>query len=375
MDSILTYAIILLIARIVSEFFVRMKLPAVIGIILAGIVCGPILHIIHLSNTLEFLAEIGILFLLFIAGLETNISQMKKQGKSSIVAAILGVFVPLFLALTLMFLKYDFKTCYMMGLTLTATSVSITIMTLVELKALNTRSGVTILGSAVMDDVIAIIFMTISMIFMTHEGSLLITFLKLGGFFLFVAFYYLFLSTFSMRIARRLRTPQSILGIAIILMLIMGFLSDKLGVAAITGAYIAGVSIAKTPYRRRIIEKVSTISDTLFVSVFFFVIGLKTTIHFGEIDLLFTSLFVFIAIAGKLLGSGLGVFFTGLTIKESFKVGFGMIPRGEVALVIASLGLTNHLINQQMFNSVVIMILITSLIAPIALSILYKKKI
>ncbi len=375
MDNILTYAMILLIARIVSEFFVRLKLPAVIGIILAGIICGPVLHIIYLNSTLEFLAEIGILFLLFIAGLETNIGQMKKQGKSSIVAAILGVFVPLILAFTLMFLKYDFKTCYMMGLTLTATSVSITIMTLIELKALNTRSGVTILGSAIMDDVIAIIFMTVSIIFLTHEGSLLMTFLKLGIFFLFVSVYYLFLSTFSMRIARRLKTPQSILGIAVILMLIMGFLSNKLGVAAITGAYIAGVSIAKTPYRRRIIEKVSTISDTLFVSVFFFVIGLKTTINFGEIDLLFTFLFVFIAIVGKLLGSGLGVFFTGLTIKESFKVGFGMMPRGEVALVIASLGLSSHLMNQQMFNSVVIMILITSLIAPIVLSVLYKKKI
>ncbi len=375
MVDIFYYAVILIISRIVSEIFVRIKLPTVIGIILAGILCGPVFHIIKPTETINFLAEIGILFLLFIAGLETNIDHMKEQGKSSIVGAILGVFVPFGMSFLLMFLHYEFSSIYMIGLILTATSVSITVMTLIELKALNTRSGITVLGAAVIDDVIAIVFMTISMIFLLHEGNLIITLLKLAGFFVFVMIYYIFISTFVLRVSRRLRTNEAVLGMAVVLMMLMGVFSNSLGIAAITGAYIAGVAIAKTKFRRRVIEKISVITDAMFVSVFFFVIGLKTTINFHELDLIFLAMLLFISIAGKILGSGLGVYFTGLTFNESLKVGFGMIPRGEVALVIASLGLSSKLIDQHMFNAVVIMILITSFITPFVLNHLYRKKI
>lgn len=374
MNDILYYALILIITRMVSELFLRLKMPSVIGIILAGILCGPVFHIIQTSEVINFLAEMGILFLLFTAGLETNIDQMKQQGKSSIVGAVLGVFIPLAMSFVLLVFGYPFKSVYMMGLILTATSVTITIMTLIELKALNTRSGITVLGAAVIDDVIAIILMTVSLIFIIHQGNIVITLLKLIGFFVFVFFYYTFLSRYILRISRRLKTNEAVAGMAIILMLLIGVLSHALGVAAITGAYIAGVAVAKTPYRRRVVEKVSVVTDTLFVSVFFFVVGLKTTLNFHQMDWGFTLVFLAIAIAGKIVGSGLGVFFTGLTWNESLKVGFGMIPRGEVALVIASLGIAAGLINQHMFNAVVMMILVTSFITPIALNILYRKK-
>lgn len=374
MNDVFYYALILVITRMVSEIFIRLKLPSVIGIILAGILCGPVFHIIETTEVINFLAEMGILFLLFTAGLETNIDQMKQQGRSSIAGAVTGVFVPLLMSFILLLFNYPVRSVYMMGLVLTATSVTITIMTLIELKALNTRSGITVLGAAVIDDVIAIVLMTVSLIFIMHSGNIILTLLKLAGFFAFIMLYYTVLSPYLLRISRRLKTSEAVAGMAIVLMLLIGVLSHALGVAAITGAYIAGVAVAKTPYRRRIIEKVSVVTDTLFVSVFFFVIGLKTTLHLEQMDWAFTLVFIAIAIAGKVLGSGLGVYFTGLTWNESLKVGFGMIPRGEVALVIASLGISAGLINQHMFNAVVMMILITSFLTPVVLSILYRKK-
>ncbi|MFO8062570.1 MAG: cation:proton antiporter [bacterium] len=375
MNDVLIYGLILLITKIVSELFKRIKLPSVIGVIIAGVLCGPVFHLFEISQTLDFLANIGILFLLFIAGLETNIEQMKQQGKHSMIAAVLGVSVPFGLAFIFMFLNYDFTTTYTIGLTLTATSVSITVMTLMELKSLNTRSGVTVLGSAVIDDVIAIILMTISLVFLMHTGNLVMTIVKLAGFFVFSMIFYIFLSDPFMNIARRFKSSESLAGIAVIIMLLMGVFSHSLGIAAITGAYIAGVAIAKTPYRRKIISKVSTITDTLFISIFFFVVGMKTSIDMHHIDIGFTLLYVFLAVAGKILGSGLGVFASGLTMREAMKVGFGMIPRGEVALVIAAIGFDNALISQSIFNSVVIMILFTSILTPIALKFLYKKNI
>ncbi len=374
MHEILIYALILLVTKLVSELFTRIKLPTVIGIILAGILCGPVFHLIHVTPILDFLAEIGILFLMFIAGLETNIVQLKAQGKASILAAVMGVFVPLASALVFLLAGFSFRTTYLIGLTLTATSVSITVMTLIEIQRLNTRSGVTVLGAAVIDDIIAIMLLTFSMIFLTHTGNLMMTIIKLGIFAIGGTLLYMFLTYPSLKMVSRFRSPDSVTGIAVILMLMISFFSQSMGIAGITGAYITGLAISKTQFRRAVIEKVSTVTNILFVSIFFFVVGLKTSLSLAGMSIAFLVSYILISIIGKILGSGFACRLAGMDMRESLRVGIGMIPRGEVALVIATMGFSAGLFSQGLFNATVIMILITSFITPIMLKAAYRIK-
>lgn len=373
MNEILILGFILLVTKLVSEFFLRMKLPTVIGVILAGIICGPFLNIIQMDENIAFLSELGILFLMFTAGLETDLANMKRQGKASLLAAFAGVFIPLAMSFLFMFFKMSIKTSYVIGLTLTATSVSITVMTLLEIGKLNTRSGTTILGAAVIDDVIAIILLTVSFVFLFHSGNIFIVIGKFGLLAVVIIAIYKFIINRALKISSKFKAPDTIIGVSVIFMLFLAYFSESMGVAGITGAYVAGVSITQTNFRRRITEGVNTIVNTLFISMFFFVVGLKTSLNMGDLNIFFTAILIVISILGKVLGSGTACLLSGMTFDESFKVGVGMIPRGEVGLVIASMAFNNNFIDQTIYNSFVIMILLTTLITPIWLNILYKK--
>ncbi|MGE3063261.1 MAG: cation:proton antiporter [bacterium] len=374
MNEILILGFILLLTKLVSELFLRMKLPTVIGVILAGIICGPLLNIIHLDENINFLSELGILFLMFVAGLETDLSNMKKQGKTSFIAAMMGVFVPLGMSFIFMLMGMSAKASYVIGLTLTATSVSITVMTLLEIGKLNTRSGTTILGAAVIDDVIAIILLSVSFVFLFHAGNILMVIGKFALLSVAIIAIYKYIINRALRISSKFKAPDTIIGISVIFMLFLSYFSESMGVAGITGAYVAGVSITQTHFSRRITEGVNTIVNTLFISMFFFVVGLKTSLNLGDLNILFTVVLIVISIVGKVLGSGAACFFSGMTFEESFKVGVGMIPRGEVGLVIASMAFNKSFIDQSIYNSFVIMILLTTLITPVWLNVLYKKK-
>jgi len=374
MNEILILGFILLITKLVSELFLRMKLPTVIGVILAGIICGPLLGIIHIDENISFLSELGILFLMFVAGLETDLANMKRQGKASLLAAFAGVFIPLAMSFIFVLFGMSIKTSYVIGLTLTATSVSITVMTLLEIGKLNTRSGTTILGAAVIDDIIAIILLTVSFVFLFHSGNILIVVGKFALLSVVIIAIYKYIINRALRFSSIFKAPDTIIGVAVIFMLFLSYFSESMGVAGITGAYVAGVSITQTNFSRRITEGVNTIVNALFISIFFFVVGLKTSLNLGDINVLFTAVLIVISVAGKILGSGAACFFSGMTFEESVKVGVGMIPRGEVGLVIASMAFNNSFIDQTIYNSFVIMILLTTLITPIWLNVLYKKK-
>jgi Kef-type K+ transport system membrane component KefB len=373
MNEILILGFILLVTKLVSELFLRLKMPTVIGVILSGIVCGPLLNIIQVDNNILFLSELGILFLMFTAGLETDLANMKKQGKASLLAAFAGVFAPLAMSFLFMFFGMSIKTSYVIGLTLTATSVSITVMTLLEIGKLNTRSGTTILGAAVIDDVIAIILLTVSFVFLFHSGNIFMVIGKFGLLAVVIIAIYKYIINGVLRISSKFKAPDTILAVSVIFMLFLSYFSESMGVAGITGAYVAGVSITQTHFRRRITEGVNTIVNTLFISMFFFVVGLKTSLNMGDLNILITAILIVISILGKVLGSGTACLLSGMTFDESFKVGVGMIPRGEVGLVIASMAFNNNFIDQTIYNSFVIMILLTTMITPIWLNILYKK--
>lgn len=374
MNEILILGFILLVTKLVSELFLRIKLPTVIGVILAGILCGPVLNIIRLDENINFLSELGILFLMFIAGLETDLGNMKKQGKASFFAASMGVLMPILMSFVFMLFGKSAKDSYVIGLTLTATSVSITVMTLLEIGKLNTRSGMTVLGAAVIDDIMAILLLTISFVFLFHSGNIFIVIGKFALLSIVIVAIYRYIVSKALKISSQFKSPDTIIGMSVIFMLFMSFFSESMGVAGITGAYVAGLAIAQTQFRRRVTENVNMIVNTLFISMFFFVVGLKTSLDIKDLNITFTLILLIISITSKVLGSGFACYASGMTFEESFKVGVGMVPRGEVSLVIAAMAFSNNFIDQAFFNSFVIMILLTTLITPIWLNILYKKK-
>lgn len=373
MNEVFIFVFILLVTKIVNEISLRLKTPSVVGTIIIGILLGPVLKIIKIDNTIEFFSQISILFLMFMAGLETDLEGIKKQGKTSFIVATSGVLAPFFLSFIFLFLNYNFKTSYIIGLILTATSVSITVITLLELGKLNTRSGITILGAAVIDDVLGILFMTISFIFLFHSGNFIVVILKLLVLFLFIYLLNTVLLKKFFTYVSYFKTPQMVLSLAIILMLFLSFFSEQMGVAGITGAYIAGISISRTKFSKRILDDSHIIIDTIFISFFFFVVGLKTSVNLKDFNLLFTILLTIISMLSKIIGCGLASYFNGLTLQESINVGVGMIPRGEVGLVIATIALSRGFIDQVVFNGFVVMILFTTILTPIWLNYLYKR--
>lgn len=373
MNEIFIFVFILLATKIVNEIFVRLKLPSVVGIIVLGILCGPVLKIIKVDNTIEFFSDISILFLMFLAGLETDLESIKKQGKTSLIIALSGVFVPFFFSFIFLLMKFSFSSTYIIGLTLTATSVSITVMTLLEIGKLNTRSGITILGSAVIDDVIGILFMSISFVFIFHSGNFIIVILKLLLLIFFIYIMYTYIINRSFHFVSNFRSHDMVLSLSVILMLFLSYFSEQMGIAGITGAYVAGVSISKTRFLKRVLDNTHIIVDTLFISFFFFVVGLKTSINLKDINLIFTFILIIVSVFSKVFGCGLASYLNGLTIDESIKIGVGMIPRGEVGLVIASIALSRGFVDQVVYNGFVIMILFTTLITPFWLNYLYRK--
>lgn len=379
-------AIILLSTKVLGLLTRQIKMPQVVGALIAGLVLGPaLLNIVHETDFIDKMAELGVIALMFTAGLETDIKEMKKCGKASLIIAILGVALPLaggFLASAVftdspigaMTQKQLLQNIFI-GVVLTATSVSITVETLREMGRLKSPSGTAILGAAVIDDILGIIILTIISSFADANVSIVSILIRIGLFFVFAAvcgviFYYVF-QRLSKRHGKKRRIP--IYGLAFCL--VMSFIAEKyFGIADITGAYLAGIIISSVTQSHYIEEKFEVLSYMLLSPIFFASIGIKT--HFTALTgpvILFTIVLLLIAILTKVVGCGLGAKACGYSKKESLRIGVGMISRGEVALIVADKGAALGLMNAALFGPLVIVVIVTTLITPILLKMVYKK--
>jgi len=366
-------ALIIIFSKVFSDLASRVKQPPVLGMLILGLLLGPSgFHIIIPNEVINTFSEIGVLILLFMVGLETNIKP--KEGKIASVIAVNGVLVPFLLGfLTGLLFHRSLPQSLILGTILTATSVSVTIMTLMDIGKLTTPEGKIVLAAAIIDDVIGIIFLTIILCVLGTAISPWITILKLIGF--FVAAYLVglfFLLVFGW--AERLKAREAVLAIAFGMMLIYAFMATNLGIAAITGAYIAGFILRRTKYKKTILSGMDTIGHSIFICFFFVDIGLKTNLAAIGGNYLFLIVFFLCAIAGKIGGSLIGTSVTHLKPKRGVRVGIGMIPRGEVALAIASIALSQGLIQQADFSSVVVMVIVSALITPVLLKWSFREK-
>ena len=377
-------AIIIVFAKVFGILARKLKAPQVVGEIVAGLIIGPsILGFVNQTDFLVQMAEIGVVLLMFSAGLETDLKELLKTGPIALLIACAGVFVPL-VGGTLLYMAFygtaaigtdHFYTALFIGTIMTATSVSITVQTLKELGRLKGRVGTTILSAAIIDDIIGIIVLTFVIGFKTPDSKPIEVVSNTVLFFIFaivlgIIIYKLFKRYDSLHPHTR-RIP--ILGLA--LCLILAYVAEKyFGIADITGAYVACIILCSIRDSSYIAEKMDINSYMLFGPVFFASIGLKTSLDSlnGEI-LLFSLAFVAVALVTKIIGCGLVSKLCRFNNNDALKIGIGMMTRGEVALIVSQKGLSVGLMNPVYFTSVILLIILSSIATPILLKILYNK--
>ncbi len=386
-DFLLFVAIILLSTKIFSLLSQKVNMPQVVGALLVGMLLGPsCLNILHETDFLTKSAEIGVIFLMFLAGLDTDFDDLKATGKSSVIIAFVGVLIPLgsgFLTYylffhgqrpdTMIFLESAF-----VGIVLTATSVSITVETLREMGKLKGKMGTSILGAAIIDDILGIIALTVITSFTVPGVEIMVVLLKILLFFVFIAV----CGFFVFRLFRKLEivygTKRRVAIYAVAFCLLLSYISEVyFGVADITGAYFAGLILCNvTETKSYIASKINITSYMFFTPIFFASIGIKTVITGMSQELiLFTLALLIVAILSKIVGCGLGAKICGFSNMDSLAIGVGMISRGEVALIVAQKGEQAGLISPTLFPAIVLVVIVTTLITPILLkAVVYMKE-
>ncbi len=380
----LDLAIIIIAAKFMGLLARKCKAPQVVGEIIAGLLIGPsILGWVEPSDFLVQMAEIGVILLMFSAGLETNLKDLIKTGPKAFVIALAGVLVPL-VGGTILYMCFfgfsaigtpDFYKAIFIGCIMTATSVSITVQALKEMGHLKGEIGTTILSAAIIDDVIGIVVLTVVIGFtnpavkpltVVWNTVLFFCIAIVGGFFAYKIF-----KKIDMKYPHTRRI--TIAGLA--LCFVLAFCAEEFfGIADITGAYVAGIILCNIRDSDYIASRVDINSYVLFGPIFFASIGLKTNIDNMSWSILWFSLaFVGVALITKIIGCTLAAKACKISMAHSFKIGVGMMTRGEVALIVAQRGLTSGLMDSVYFTSVILLIIVSSIATPIFLKLLYAK--
>lgn len=386
---LLDLAIILLTTKFLGLLTRKFHMPQVVGALLAGLIFGPaVLNVLKETAFIGATAEIGVIVLMFCAGMETDIQELKKSGKASFIIAVIGVIVPLIggYAVAYFFNRPGvidsdagatvFLQNIFIGVILTATSVSITVETLKELGKLKTHSGNAILGAAIIDDILGIIALTIITSMADSSVNLGIVLLKTAGFFVFAAVAgYLFYKAYRKWNEVSDKPLHRYTIVAFVFCLLMSYIAEEFfGVADITGAFIAGLIISCTQRTQYLASKFDTLSYLYLSPIFFASIGLKVELPnmTGSI-VLFAVILTLSAVLTKVIGCGLGARMCGYQNYQCWRIGVGMISRGEVALIVASKGEQLGLLGKNFLGPVVIVVVVTTIITPILLKMVFKK--
>ena len=382
---LLDIALILLFAKIFGIIARKLHAPEVVGEIVAGLLIGPaVLGLVHQSDFISQMAEIGVIMLMFEAGLSTDMKKLKATGLKATVIACAGVFAPLVLGALLFMSFYGFGPIgsdqfikgLFIGTIMAATSVSITVAALKELGKLSSTVGTTIVSAAIIDDVIGIVVLTFVLSSKSSGTSVWTTMLKailffaiaiITGFVVYRVFKWL-----DARYEHTRRIPIA----ALVYCIGMSYVAERyFGIADITGAYVAGVVLCNLHDVKYVERKVDVSSYMVFAPIFFAGIGLKVSFEsMNPTLLLFSVAFVVVALISKIIGCGSLSKLCRFSWNDSLKIGIGMMTRGEVALITAQKGLSAGLITSDYFTAVILMILVSSILAPVLLKILYKNK-
>lgn len=377
LQMLLPLAGILLGAKAAAQISHRLGLPAVFGELLLGLALGPsLLGWLAPTETLHLFADIGVILLMFMAGLETDTVAMRQVGTVALLTAVGGVLLPLGGGLLIgVAAGLEWHHALFLGAVLTATSVSISAQTLRELGRLRSREGTTILGAAVIDDVLGVLVFAIVMS-LSGEGNVLLTLAKMALFFPIAWLIGNRVVPVLVRWERHLYHREASLALLLGLVLLYAWAAEALGsVATITGAYLLGVVVARHTDERHIVHSgTAAIGYAFFIPIFFIDIGLQAQASGLLAAPLFTALLIVFAIVSKIAGCGAGAWLGGLRRRAALQVGVGMISRGEVALVIAGAGFAAGLLNSDLFSVLIVVTLATTLVTPPLLRLAYLSR-
>ena len=410
-DFLFQLALILFSTKMLGLLARRLGLPQVLGFIVAGLLIGPAIWELFFDVSgggifpilaknpktgeenyyLKAFAEIGVIFVMFSAGLETSIKDIKDTGVVAFIIALCGVLLPLGCGFGISYAfhpEWGWHSCLFIGVIMTATSVGITVEVLKELGKLQTKVGTVVLSAAIIDDVLGIIVLAIVLSIageggttspvleaINPNGNVAISVLWILAFFVFAIGAGVGFSKLFKLIEKKSPHTRRIPILSIAVCLLYAFVAEKVfGVADITGAYCAGLVLSTNHASAQYVDRrVSIGSYMIFAPIFFASIGIKISLANLTLDVLWFSLaFVAVAILTKMVGCGASARLLGFNNKDSVRIGVGMIARGEVALIVTEKGIAGGLIASQYRVIVVMLVLVTSLLAPILLKLLYK---
>lgn len=385
MEFLGTLSLVLITTAFAGHFSRRIGIPAVIGQLLVGILLGPaVLGWIHQNAFMHFFSEIGVIILMFIAGLESDLGMLKKYLKPATAVAISGVIFPIVLVYFFgKLFHFNNEQAIFLGVTFSATSVSISVEVLKELKKLNTKEGTTILGAAVIDDIISVIILSVLVSMFSnvasaqggHQSSSLgMSFLLDAAYFVVIYFLFKWIAPKMMKIGEMLSISSSVVLMSLVLCLSMAWLAEQVGLSDVVGSFFAGVAIAQTPYKKEVDSNIEPIGYAVFIPMFFVSIGLNMTFKGFIDDLLFIIPLTLLALLTKWLGCGLGAKMLGMNFDSMNIIGSGMVSRGEMALIIAQIGFQAHLLSSEFYSGVIFVIILTTLAAPFMLKTAIKRQ-
>jgi Kef-type K+ transport system membrane component KefB len=374
-------------AKAMGYLSFRLHQPAVLGELLAGLIIGPTIinflgfeplftHGHEVQHTLIEIAEVGVLLLMFMAGLEVDPKSLLKVGKPAIGAGVLGVFVPmLFITPAVMAFGYSFEKALFVGILLASMSTSISAQVMLELGVLQKKEGLTMLGAALVDDAIVILLLSLfiainpnGIVLVADNRSVLEVVLRIVGFLVIAtSLSWIFLPKIA-NMMYKLPIAEGTLMLAVVSTLLLSFAAEYFGgIAGITGAFIAGISLRRS--RLGVVEQIEkgihSVNYGLLVPLFFVSIGLRTNLRLLTVELLpFALVMTVLAIISKILGAGGGSLLGGFNRESSMRVGLGMISRGEVGLIIASIGVSLGILAPEVFTVIVFVVLVTTILTP-----------
>ncbi|WP_283573660.1 cation:proton antiporter [Ligilactobacillus aviarius] len=385
MEFLGTLCLVLITTSLAGHFSRRIGIPAVIGQLLVGILIGPaVLGWVHNNAFMHTFSEIGVIILMFIAGLESDLGMLKKYFKPALAVAFSGVVFPVVLIYFFgKLFHFSFEQAIFLGVTFSATSVSISVEVLKELKRLKSKEGTTILGAAVIDDIISVIILSVLVSMFSnvakaqgghHSSNLWMSFLLDALYFVMIFFLFEWIAPKMMRLGEHLKVASSVTLMSIVLCLGMAWLAEQVGLSDVVGAFFAGVAIAQTPYKQEVDSNIEPIGYAVFIPVFFVSIGLNMTFKGFFDDLIFIVSLTILALITKWLGCGLGAKVLGMNYDSMNIIGSGMVSRGEMALIIAQIGYEAHLLSSEYYSGVIFVIILTTLAAPFMLKVAIKRQ-
>ena len=390
MQFIIAIIIIIFAAKAAGYLSYKLGQPAVMGEVLAGLLLGPsLLNFLnwpvftdtHLNVTISHLAEVGVLLLVFLAGLELYLPELIKAGKGAVVTGSLGFALTFGLGFVLaLFFAFETKQALFLGLMLAPTSIGISAQTLIELKVLRGKVGATLLGAAAIDDILGVLGVSIFLSFFVRGaigeiiGVLMILLMMTIYLIIASACGYWVLPKLA-EIIERIPISQGLIAFTFIIVLFYSWSAEVFGhMAAIIGAFLAGLFLSRSSQKDKIERGIATIAYGIFIPIFFVNVGLASNIRLiSSSGLWLLAGMLVVVIISKLIGAGIGGRIGGMTNRESLQLGFGMIPRGEVVLIIATVGILDGVIDADLYATVVVLVILTILLIPPILRYLFSQ--